>query len=145
MRLVTYSLIAIENHERYKFLSEGPNGAIKKVVQYQKIDEGIYNLSFGDWNESEQSIDDSIRTNNKDRDKVLATVASTIMDFMKYHPEAIIAAKGSTPARTRLYQIGIANNWHSIKEKFYVEGLYNGKWEPFKSGRNYQAFSLQAK
>jgi len=32
MNLVTYPLTTIESHERYEFLSEGPNGTIKKVI-----------------------------------------------------------------------------------------------------------------
>jgi len=145
MHLITYPLIANETHERYEFLSEGPNGTIKKVVIYQRIGDGIYNLAFGDWNEITQTIDDHVRTNNDDRDKVLGTVALTVSDFIKYHPESIIVAKGSTLARTRLYQMGISAHWPVINKQFHVEGLYNGDWEPFRGGRNYQAFSLEAR
>ena len=131
--------------ETYEFLSSGPKGTIKKVVQYIAISQGVYNLGFGDWDEEAQSIRDDVRTNNEDRDKVLATVAFTVFDFMEHHPDAIILAEGSTPARTRLYQMGISDNLTEIGQLFDVEGYYNGGWEPFKKGRNYQAFSLKAK
>ncbi len=129
----------------YEFLSSGPKGTIKKVVQYIALRQGIYNLGFGDWDEEAQSIRDDVRTNNDDRDKVLATVAFTVFDFMEYHPGAIIFAEGSTPARTRLYQMGISENLTEIRQLFEVEGYYNGNWEPFRKDRNYHAFSIKAK
>ena len=114
MNLEKYPVVSDNDHRAYEFLSEGPNGTIKKVVFYQEIDENIFNLAFGDWDEINQKIDDGARSNNNDRDKVIATVASTIIDFMKYHPDATVVAKGSTSARTRLYQIGIFSHLQEI-------------------------------
>jgi hypothetical protein len=61
----------------YSFYSKGPKRLIEKAAIYTKMQEGLYNLAFGDWNADIQSLDDSVRTNNGDRDKVLATVAFT--------------------------------------------------------------------
>jgi hypothetical protein len=63
-------------------------------------------------------VDDSIRSNNGDRDKVLATVAFTALDFTDEFPEALIVMEGSTSARTRLYQMGIGNNLLDNQRKF---------------------------
>jgi hypothetical protein len=104
MKLERYSVVSDNTHIVYEFLSQGPNGTIKKIAFYQEISENIFNLAFGDWNEKEQKVDDRIRTNNSDRDKVLATVAFTVLDFINYHPESLIFIQGSTPGRTRLYQ-----------------------------------------
>ena len=145
MNLDRYSVVSDSNHEVYEFLSEGPNGTIKKVVYFQEVDDNLFNLAFGDWDETEQKINDQVRSNNNDRDKVLTTVASTVIDFMKHHPKASLFAKGSTPARTRLYQVGIADNWYEISQLFDVEGFYRDNWEPFERGKNYQAFTLKAK
>jgi hypothetical protein len=145
MKLDKYPVISTNEHLTYEFLSEGPNGTIKKVVYFQEIEDNLYNLAFGDWNEEEQRIDDKARSNNNDRDKVIATVASTVNDFVKYYPEAIIFAKGSTPARTRLYQIGLLANWHEISQLFIVEGLTNGVWLIVEKQRNYEAFLVRAK
>lgn len=100
------------------FLSEGPRGIIKKVVAYQKIRDNIYNLAFGDWDEKAQKPNDKARSNNGDRNKVLATVASTVISFIQYYPSAIVFAEGSTPAKTRLYQIGINHHWLEINQVF---------------------------
>jgi hypothetical protein len=145
MKLDKYPVISTNEHLTYEFLSEGPNGVIKKVVYFQEIDDDFFNLAFGDWNEGEHRIDDKARSNNNDRDKVIATVAFTVIDFMKYYPEARIIAKGSTPARTRLYQIGILANWHEISQLFIIEGFVNGVWLPVKKQRNYEAFLVRAK
>ena len=78
-----------------------------------------------------------------DREKVLATVAATIIQFTDEHPNAIIFAEGSTLARTRLYQMGIAKFWEEIHQNFEIEGLINGAWEPFEKDRNYECFLLK--
>jgi hypothetical protein len=145
MQLERYVIIADQHHMTYEFFSNGPNGLIKKGVEYREMKKNFFNLGFGDWNEQEQRLDDNVRSNNNDRDKVLSTVAITIIDFMRYHPKAVIIAKGSTPSRTRLYQISIQANWHQVTKEFIIEGFRNAQWEAFEKGRNYEAFSLQAK
>ena len=145
MNLVTYPVISDKLHQRYEFLSEGPVGTVKKIVIYQRIGDRVYNLSFGDWNEVKQQIDDRVRTNNNDREKVLATIALTLRRFMSYYPGAVVFAKGSTPSRTRLYQIAISGSWNIINQLFIIEGWFNNRWESFKPGRNYEAFLVQSK
>lgn len=140
MNLNKYPLVSTNEHLTYEFLSEGPNGSIKKVVYFEEIGDNLFNLAFGDWSEFEQGINDKVRSNNHDRDKVMATVAATVIEFIKHYPKAIIFAKGSTPARTRLYQIGIFSNWHEISQLFVIEGLINGVWQPFEKHINYHAF-----
>lgn len=145
MDLERYSVVTDKEHFTYEFLSEGPNGTIKKVVIYQEIEDNVFNLAFGDWDETKQRINDKGRSNNNDSTKVLATVGSTVIDFIKYHPGATIFAMGSTASRTRLYQIGIQANFYKINQLFNIQGNLEGNWEPFKRGRNYQAFTLHAK
>jgi hypothetical protein len=82
------------------------------------------------------------RSNNRDRDKVLSTVAFTALDFTNQFPYVQIFAEGSTSARTRLYQKGIANNLLEINRYFKIEGFVNGEWEFFLRGRNYEAFLI---
>lgn len=91
---------------------------IKKGVIYSQIGINLFNLGFGDWNEDLQELDDSSRSNNGDREKVLVTVAFTALDFTNTFPDAQISIEGSTLARTRLYQIGISDNLLEINENF---------------------------
>ncbi len=94
----------------------------------------VFNLAFGDWNEITGRIDDSTISNNNDRDKVLATVAATVIQFTTDFPRAIILAEGSNAARTRLYQMSITKFWDSIRQDFVLEGLRLDQWEPFRQG-----------
>ena len=61
----------------YWFYSEGPKGKILKAVQFQpkpKVGRNVFNLAFGDWDESRGKIDDRVISNNGDRLKVLRTI-----------------------------------------------------------------------
>jgi hypothetical protein len=108
----------------YQFVSKGPKGDIKKMVQFTETGtENVYNLAFGDYNEETSSIDDLSVSNNADSLKVLATVASTVYAFMEKYPDSWIFATGSNQIRTRLYRMGISNNLAEINEDFEVFGL----------------------
>jgi hypothetical protein len=145
MQIPKYKVLTNGTHDTYEFLSHRPKGTIKKVVQYTQIRPRLYNLAFGDWDEVDQEIKDNTRSNNSDRDMILATVASTVIDFLQYHPGSILFAQGQTLSKTRLYQIGINTNWKEISVLFNIFGFCNGVWEKFQLGKNYQAFILRAK
>ena len=84
-------------------------------------------------------------TNNEDSQKVLATVASTVYEFVKKYPRAWIVATGSTRARTRLYQMGISNNLEAITTDFIVFGNKNDTWQLFEKNITYDAFLITLK
>lgn len=140
MNLERYPVIATDQFRSFEFLSEGPIGTVKKVVFFQRHDHHLYNLAFGDWDELTQRMNDLARSNNKDRDKVIATVAYSVMEFLIHYPGAFVVAKGSTPARTRLYQTGINKYWPEISKLYVIEGFINQGWESFRKNTNYQAF-----
>lgn len=120
-----------------------PNGKIKKVVRFTPRNAGgvtYFNLGFGDWNETKRRIDDRAISNNHDRDKILATVAFVVLEFTAHFADVWVYAQGSTPARTRLYQMGIAAYWNEIVALLNVFGYANGKWESFRKHINYEAF-----
>lgn len=145
MNLNQYSVVSTNEHREYEFLSVGPNGYIKKFIHYKSQGGNLYNLAFGDWSDFEQGMNDKVRSNNGDRDKILATVAATVIEFIEHYPNATIFAVGSTPSRTRLYQMGILANWQEINKTFVIEGLINSEWQPFERNKNYQAFMARAK
>lgn len=131
----------------YEFISEGPKGLIKKMVIYtETTTENVYNLGFGDYDESTNGINDLSVTNNGDSLKVLATVASTVYAFTEKYPNAWILATGSTTVRIRLYRMGITNNLAEIETDFIVLGYTkNEEWEKFLVGEDYEAFLLTKK
>ena len=126
----------------FSFESEGPKGAIKKIARFTLIPEykNVYNFAFGDLDEVTGDIKDDVVTNNGDGDKVLATVAGIIYDFTTKFPETAIFFQGSTPARTRWYQMGINRHWGEIGQISKVFGRRGGEWEEFSKGPNFEAF-----
>ena len=131
----------------YEFISEGPKGLIKKMVIYtETTTENVYNLGFGDYDESTNGINDLSVTNNGDSLKVLATVASTVYAFTEKYPNAWILATGSTSVRTRLYRMGITNNLAEIETDYIVFGYTkNEEWEKYVVGEDYEPFLLTKK
>jgi hypothetical protein len=142
-----YSFIKIPEEYYYEFYSKGPKGLVKKIVSYRLIQEmpfKLYNLGFGDWNNETQNVDDKINTNNQDRQKVLGTVAETVLDFLENRSKSAVFAKGSTVSRTRLYQMNIAAYHEEIvKESLHIYGYENEEWKEFKKGINFEAFILR--
>lgn len=133
----------------YEFDSDGPKGKIRKIVRYSpQNSNGVtyFNLGFGDLNRKTGKIDDLVITNNQDREKILATVAATVLEFTQHFPDVLVYAKGSTGPRTRLYQIGISVNWSAIDPLLYVYGYEKDKgWQPFRKNVNYMAFLVKRK
>jgi len=91
----------------YEFESKGPKGKIKKVARFSEIGVNIYNFGFGDLNEMTGEISDTIVSNNGDGDKVLLTVANIIYDFTDVYIGVAVFIQGTSPSRTRRYQMGI--------------------------------------
>ena len=150
MLLESYEFNTSKPYKRYDFYSEGPKGRIRKVVLYSLLGqkEGIkyYNLGFGDYDKRKGKINDLTVSNNDDRNKILTTVAMTAIEFTDHHRHCKIVVEGSTPARTRLYQMGIAKYYHEISEVFDIQGLIENKGlEAFQTGNNYLAFLASRK
>jgi hypothetical protein len=144
-----YSFQTNESYFDFEFESHGPNGQIKKVISYTlRNANGVtyFNLGFGDWNELQKRVDDISTSDNKDTQKILATVAATVVEITAVYPDLPVYAKGSTPARTRLYQMGISANFTEIELFLDILALRkDGEWETFQKGVNYEAFIARRK
>jgi len=84
MELNIYTYITSDSLLNSEFFSIGPKGRIKKSVRFVALTSGkpiIYNLGFGYVMEADGEINDTVTTNNNDRDTVLATVCSIISNF----------------------------------------------------------------
>jgi hypothetical protein len=136
-----YDLIKDDEDFVYWFYSEGPKGCIKKAVRFQhdpQYGKNFFNLAFGDWEEPAKRINDKVVSNNGDHLKVLYTVTEIVLHFFNLLPKAILQIQGSTPSRTRLYQVGIASFWNDISQEFDIMGEVGRDWEPFRKGVNYK-------
>ena len=132
------------NRTVYEFQSIGPNGTIKKIVQFNQMEGGsVFNLAFGNIT-LDGSIDDRTTNNNKDRDKILATVAAIVYDFTTRFPDCYVFFAGSTNDRTRLYRMAISVNYEELAKTFVLWGLlYNGEFEPFRKNQCYEGFLIK--
>lgn len=141
-----YPLQADSNSLLFEFKSKGPNGVIRKIVQYSPmLSDEVYNLGFGDLDEITGELDDDVVTNNGDTNRVLATVASTVFLFFSKHPDSSVYIIGSNSVRTRLYRIGITKNLFEITSDLEIFGLINNYWESFIPEKDYNAFLIRKK
>lgn len=141
MDLPGYTVAITEKQNKFEFTSEGPKGKIRKRVLFTRIGYNLYNLSFGDIDKTTDRINDVSISDNKDRNRILSTVATIVYIFTNLFPNVNIVAVGSTPARNRLYRMGITINWKMISQYFTIYGsLNNNSFELFEVNKNYDSF-----
>lgn len=133
----------------FLFTSSGPKGEIVKIVQFTRTDNfRIYNLAFGNL-KSDGTLDDVTRSDNKDRNKILATITALVYEFTAKNPECGIFFCGTTPERTRLYRMAISSNLEKLQNDFVIYGVLqsvNGiRKLHFKKGVNYLGFLIYRK
>jgi hypothetical protein len=146
MKIEKYHLKSDSTLSYFEFISVGSKGAIRKMIEFQDTSTpGLYNLAFGDKNADTGELDDLAISNNGDTEKVLGTVVSALYAFFSRNPEAIVYATGSTPARTRLYRIGITKFYNDIQNDFYLYGQIGDKLYAFEAGKEYEGFVAQRK
>lgn len=156
MNYPKYDFTSSTDNVTFEFVSDGSNGAIKKVINYQLLDKDkqIFNLCFGDNlginpDTGELNIDDIVVSKNGDMEKVLATVASSVYLFAKTYPDKLIFFQGSTESRTRLYRKAISKVFDEISKTLDIFGaiLKDGKVlnVPFSTNGNFYGFFIKAK
>lgn len=149
MRFDKYApLLASSDVMEYQFDSVGPKGTIIKVVQFARTSNpDIFNLAFG--NLQDGRLDEDCIVDNKDRNKILATVAATVYEFTATYPEKYIFFVGTTPQRSRLYRMAISINWTKLSADFDIYGVvfipFGVDKEPFVAGKDYIGFLVKRK
>lgn len=143
------NIIASSDKLEFQFTSEGPKGRIKKVVQFALTqNKSIYNLAFGNLNK-DGSIDDETTNDNKDRNKILATVAATVYEFTARYRDKTIFFCGTTSERTRLYRMALTVNLEELKKDFRIYGVLKGidtfEKVQFRKGVDYFGFMVKRK
>lgn len=155
MKQLKYDLYRNSDTTIFEFKSTGKNGEITKVIVYSATQsEEIYNLAFGDliFNgfQNKYILDESIVTNNGDRDIILGTVAISVYIFTEKYPEKMVFFKGSTIARTRLYRRVIKINLEELSETFVIFGAMKNEVGnvisvPFKPNEEFFGFIIKRK
>jgi hypothetical protein len=141
MEFDRYEVMADHMFKEFEFCSTGPKGLIQKRIIYTHFRDDLYVISFGDITGKNQ-VDTNARTNNHDRDKILATIAYTISVFTEHYPFAKIIIIGETSARTRLYQAAIARFLPLYIRTHIIWGFHTEEWSIFQKNKNYEAFLI---
>ena len=130
----------------FEFESISETKTIRKIIAYELVDENefIFNLSLVDKDEN-GLVSDMIVSNNKDMEKVLATVIQTLPNFFSEFENSKLFFSGSTPARTRLYQIVIGKYYVEFEREYLIFGFLNQVAQVFQKGINYEAFLISKK
>ena len=138
-----YSSISTEDKLYFEFESVSDSKRIRKAIEYIKIRQypSIYSLSMGDIKE-DGSIDLYVVSNNNDTQRVFFTIFQTMLVFFDEYPDSKILFYGSTPNRTRLYQIQISKFLSEVEHFFQIWGIVDGIQERFVKNKNYQAFLI---
>lgn len=146
MKIEKYSLKSESNFTVFEFISEGPNGLIRKLIQFQKTNQpNLYNLAFGDKNLETGELDDIVISNNGDNEKVLATVVDSLYAFFDKYPYASVYVTGSTSARTRLYRMGINRFYEEMVQDFILYGQVGNIFYEFEKDKDYTGFLTERK
>jgi hypothetical protein len=157
MTLVSYRIGEKDIYsENFEFYSDGEKQYLMGVnYSYIGIEavtsKPVYNLGFGvlkiNQDTGLEEIDDTIKTNNGDRDKILATVASTALSFFDKHPNTIIYFEGSSPSRIRTYQMILSRHSETLKRDFLIKGYTEDDYLPeeFEKDKKYVAFLIEKK
>ena len=130
-----------ENRYIYTFESVSETKIVRKTVLLSLVNESpaVYNLALVDKAEDGSFSDLSV-SNNQDMAKVLATVFQVISLFLDQKPDSTILIQGSTPARTRLYQMAIGKYLEELEQNFQILGLDGTEFEHFERGKRYTSF-----
>lgn len=140
-----YEFEITEEALRFEFESVGNERVVRKVVRYAETNvPDLYNLSLVDVLANGAESDTAI-TDNGDMEKVLATVFRTFSVFLNHYPDRMIFFMGSTPARTRLYQIAIRRELTEALTLFSIRGLTDNGFKPFVDNQTYKAFVFTLK
>ena len=139
-----WEIYELEKDEKgYWFYSEGPRGRIRKVIEFQWVrglGSSTFNLAFGDLKDGADRMDDRSVSNNHDRLKVLHTVATAVIYFLRDHPRSILLIIPASPERARLYQMMISSVSEAVEKQYEVYGKHGSYWIPFRKGLSYIEF-----
>ncbi|WP_409021359.1 DUF6934 family protein [Dyadobacter sp. CY261] len=140
-----YQTESNEENTRFQFQSIGKRGVFEKVIFFTPLTIDTYNLSLVDYDKATGSYDDLSVTDNGDMPEVLVTAISAIHQFLGSNPGKKIYFEGSTPARTRLYQIAISKIYYPEQSDLLISGLQDDQWFPFEPNVNFEGFLAEKK
>jgi len=140
-----YDLLVIaDNLSILDFVSVGHRGEIIKRIEFNRTYRPeIFSLSLSDIRK--RARDTRSRSNNGDRDKILATVVYAIDIYTQRYPERWIHLAGNTKQKTRLYRMTIGLNLAELSKRFYIYAQINDEIRLFSVNMPVDSFLVKRK
>ncbi len=139
-----YPFRASEDYLNFYFESCSSGCTIPKVVEFEEIEPGTYNLAFGDVSEKGE-LNDSVVSNNGDMQKVLATVVQAVLTFLEIYPDRRVYFSGNSRARNRLYRALLSKDLENWSEMFEIDGVSKGELRSFVPNVDFDGFVIKSK
>jgi hypothetical protein len=127
---------------QYAFTSEGPKGSVKKVVTFEEVFTGVYNVLLQDEIGGVLS-DDMVITGNHDALKVVNTIAAIIRNILGKPPVLAVYIAGSTEQRSGMYQRKILRELGDLQ--VLGRRTRDSEFEPVEKNQSYHAFLVLPK
>lgn len=116
------------NKKEYTFLSKGPRGIVRKVVEFERFEEtDIFNVLLVD-EIGGTRMNDTDATGNNDAIKVISTVVRIIEKFFESFPGNAVFISGNTPTKKLMYQRKV----YSMDKNKYVVLANRKDGQPFR-------------
>jgi hypothetical protein len=138
-----YDYLDSKHKTRFAFQSEGVQGKVIKIIQFEKSKDGKWNLGFGDWRKGK--IEDSIMTNNQDAIKVFRTVAKATFEFLNEYPTSIIVIEAVDDKRKRFYNLIFQRHFKELEPIFLIIGIIKKHKESYNPHKFYDSFEISLK
>jgi hypothetical protein len=129
----------------FLFQSIGKRGIFEKAVFITPLSPDVHNLALLDYDPATNDYSDQSVTDNGDMAEVIATVISIIQRFLDSNPDQKIYFEGSTPGRTRLYQIAISKVYDPDHSNLVIKGYKNSCWTSFEPNTRFDGFLIEKK
>lgn len=123
-----YEPISINNEiTEFKFQSElKNNNQLDLYVRFSKIDDqflpNVFNLAYGPLSDNGY-IDDKIKINHKNSNKLFSTILFYVITFLDSYPEASVGIDGSNDVRAYLYHRMFISNQKELHDLIITIGV----------------------
>jgi len=138
-----YTLERLTPYNAYRFDSIGVRGVIQKFVLFEKMENGNFNLAFGDIIEGRTV--DNVVSNNHDIEKTVSTVVLAVRLFFEENPDAKVEFDGVDERRLKLYNRIFSRRYIEIISDFDVYGYIDGIKEAYTPSSFCTKFEISLK
>jgi hypothetical protein len=128
---------------RYRFKSVGIQGEIDKFIIFEDMEDGTYNLAFGDIIDG-KTVDEVV-SNNFDYVKTISTVAKAVSMFFDEYPAAVLKIEAIDERRLRFYNRIFKRRYLEIEMDYILEGINGEVKEFYQPNGFYFKFEIKRK